>query len=694
MTYSLVAARTLANGVEYHVLDTEPGTGPVTLSLLADITPGTASGIDERLAPVAIGDDTMIFSGNPAGRQAGTWSAWVTDGTGATSLATRIPDRVEALISTGSEAMIAAGGRLYVTDGTPGGTSAIGPTISDGIAPRAAALHSHNGLTLVAGSVSSRFEQLYVSDGTAAGTYGISRVEASFDAGTVVTVGDQTFFLGRETFATPFIDDELWATDGTAAGTRLVADIMPGRDSSEIDYMTDGSGVDAGRFFFTADDGVHGRELWTSNGTAAGTRMVADLTQGSGSTTFSSMAVFDGRLYFGADADAGNELWSTDGRTVQQMSMRPDNAGGDLVPQNLTVSDDGDALYFFGWSDANSGPASFRNVAVFEAAPGGSYSQIYAYSNDGSLGGEVMAAAGDGAFFWYDTLSPGNPSAPIGTEPHFLAADGTVSLLADLVPGPDSGGAYRSVVSSVPEGYAVSREADTVRADTGDNVIHGLAGNDFLQGLGGNDILRGGAGSDTLVGGDGNDILRGGETTDDLRDVIYGGAGNDRIYGGHGNDLLNGGDGLDLIEGGFGADTVIGNGGNDVLTGGAFGDLIFGNDGFDFINGGFGSDRLNGGAGLDQFFHAGVAGHGSDWIQDYSGAGPGGEGDRLVWGGGAASVSQFQVNIASTPGAGAADVQEAFVIYRPTGQILWALVDGADEAIRVHLTGGEVFTYG
>ena len=37
-----------------------------------------------------------------------------------------------------------------------------------------------------------------------------------------------------------------------------------------------------------------------------------------------------------------------------------------------------------------------------------------------------------------------------------------------------------------------------------------------------------------------------------------------------------------------------------------------------------------------------------------------------------------QVNFSETANAGTAGVEEAFVIYRPTGQIVWALVDGAD----------------
>lgn len=104
----------------------------------------------------------------------------------------------------------------------------------------------------------------------------------------------------------------------------------------------------------------------------------------------------------------------------------------------------------------------------------------------------------------------------------------------------------------------------------------------------------------------------------------------------------------------------------------------------DFVNGGFGSDRVNGGAGSDRLFHIGDAGHGSDWIQDFSSA----DDDVLVYGADA-SARQFQVNIASNEGAGDTDVDEAFVIDRPTGRILWALVDGAGEERLMLQIGGE-----
>ncbi|MDP2493268.1 calcium-binding protein [Shimia thalassica] len=236
---------------------------------------------------------------------------------------------------------------------------------------------------------------------------------------------------------------------------------------------------------------------------------------------------------------------------------------------------------------------------------------------------------------------------------------------------------------------AIADRADAVDL-LGTEVSELLRGNnnhDRLVGRAGNDTLLGGDGADTLNGGDGNDSIVGGDDIFDERDIIYAGAGNDFADSGYGNDLLYGGDGRDTLSGGFGADEILGQQGQDTLNGGAFSDQLFGGDGNDYLNGGFGFDRVNGGAGADRFFHLGVADHGSDWIQDYNAD----EGDVLHFGNAAASAADFQVNFTQTESAGASDVTEAFVIHRPTGQILWALIDGGGEdAINLQI-GAQVY---
>ncbi|MEQ9694197.1 calcium-binding protein [Shimia sp. SDUM112013] len=235
--------------------------------------------------------------------------------------------------------------------------------------------------------------------------------------------------------------------------------------------------------------------------------------------------------------------------------------------------------------------------------------------------------------------------------------------------------------------FAVRQDAVDLVGDETSNILRGGNNHDRLVGLAGNDTIWGGDGADTLNGGDGNDDIHGGEDIFDERDTVYAGGGNDTVDGGYGNDLVFGGEGDDLLIGGFGADDLRGQQGQDSLSGGALSDALFGGDGDDFLNGGFGFDRMNGGHGADRFFHLGVADHGSDWIQDYDAA----AGDVLYFGNSDATAAQFQINLAETPLAGADDVSEAFVIYRPTGQIVWALVDGgAQDSINLQI-GGQVF---
>jgi len=64
---------------------------------------------------------------------------------------------------------------------------------------------------------------------------------------------------------------ELWRTDGTTSGTGRVADINPGTASGSAIESSLGAVVLNGVAYFGADDGVHGIQLWRSDGTAPGT---------------------------------------------------------------------------------------------------------------------------------------------------------------------------------------------------------------------------------------------------------------------------------------------------------------------------------------------------------------------------------------------------------------------------------------
>src|SRR4051794_37537409 len=112
---------------------------------------------------------------------------------------------------------------------------------------------------------------------------------------------------------------ELWRSDGTAAGTRLVRDIRPGADPGATSWLTDVGGV----LYFSADDGVHGRELWRSD-RATGTTMVRDINPGVARGAPDQLTALNGTLYFGAnDGVHGTELWRTTTDTRPRRADHP-----------------------------------------------------------------------------------------------------------------------------------------------------------------------------------------------------------------------------------------------------------------------------------------------------------------------------------------------------------------------------------
>ncbi|NNF57961.1 MAG: T9SS type A sorting domain-containing protein [Rhodothermaceae bacterium] len=117
---------------------------------------------------------------------------------------------------------------------------------------------------------------------------------------------------------------ELWKSDGTPEGTRLVADLLPGNAGGEPMGMTAAGGL----LFFVARDpaqptGPH--RLWASDGTEAGTRLVTDLLDFPAPTRFTA---FDGRAFFNANDNFvnGYGLWASDGTEAGTIRFDPDPA--------------------------------------------------------------------------------------------------------------------------------------------------------------------------------------------------------------------------------------------------------------------------------------------------------------------------------------------------------------------------------
>jgi ELWxxDGT repeat protein len=138
----------------------------------------------------------------------------------------------------------------------------------------------------------------------------------------------------------------VWKTNGFAGGTVRVTDASTPLEFTLGPYSS-GSGFFNvnGTLYFQADDGVHGMEPWISDGTAAGTHMVADLHPGAEGSGFSQVVDYNGRAYFAADNGTdGRELWSTDGTAAGTTMISDLPGGGGIGPGNF--ANVGGVLYF------------------------------------------------------------------------------------------------------------------------------------------------------------------------------------------------------------------------------------------------------------------------------------------------------------------------------------------------------------
>jgi ELWxxDGT repeat protein len=187
---------------------------------------------------------------------------------------------------------------------------------------------------------------------------------------------------------------ELWRSDGTPEGTRIVKDIWPG-GGAEPFGLTDVGGT----LFFTANDGIHGHELWRSDGTAAGTWLVKDLEPGPEGSFAGWYRVMNGTLFFTAGSSISRGLWRSDGTANGTVRITPADIGAD----ELTVV--GGTLFFKGntsqiWRSDGT-PAGTRMVKDLRPGwwikLGGLTSfknQLFFVGDDGVSGAELWRSDG------------------------------------------------------------------------------------------------------------------------------------------------------------------------------------------------------------------------------------------------------------------------------------------------------------
>lgn len=282
---------------------------------------------------------------------------WKTDGTAAGTV------RVKDLGTGGyTPTLLGYGGRLvfsrstgplvelWTSDGTETGTVIATSVPLTANSVQQVPLTSAAGKVFFAAGSSATGEEVYVTDGTAAGTSmtkDVSSPVASALQGLTTwgAVGNTVYFSAGGSAT----GRELWKSDGTPSGTVLVKDIRSGVFGSDpSDFAVLGSTV-----FFTADDGVSGKEVWKTDGTAAGTVMVKDLSPGSGSLMPQKLIAAGSAVFF-TNQLGTTQLYKTDGTAAGTGIVKDVSVGGPANPWLLTPV--GNGLFFVApTSTANPG---------------------------------------------------------------------------------------------------------------------------------------------------------------------------------------------------------------------------------------------------------------------------------------------------------------------------------------------------
>src|SRR5690606_13243004 len=206
---------------------------------------------------------------------------------------------------------------------------------------------------------------IWSTDGTESGTSEFKKFTNG--AGEFTVVNETLYFTASEAGT----GTELWKSDGTSGGTSMIKDIYPGPEGSGPLHLR-GSG---NLLFFLADNGSVGYELWKSDGTTGGTTLVKDIYTGQGrcgftatpmngaggGLSFERSEILNNNYYFVAtNGINGTELWTSDGTatgTKMVIDISKPTPGSD--PTGLTRI--GNEVFFNAYDPYASPGTSFAN---------------------------------------------------------------------------------------------------------------------------------------------------------------------------------------------------------------------------------------------------------------------------------------------------------------------------------------------
>ncbi|KAA6438990.1 DNRLRE domain-containing protein [Dyadobacter flavalbus] len=297
---------TASNGTTGNELWKTDGTTTGTV-LVKDINPGAASSEPSMLTAIA---GQLYFVANDGVNGPELWKSNAT----ATELVKDIRpgsagSDIRELIAVGSKAAFVAndgsGEKLWQSNGNVYGTKLLAELTASRLLNVQGTLY-FNGNT-------GRGPELFNSTIVTGGTHAVTELArpGSMPLG-FTQVNGVSYFTADDGIH----GRELWKTDGSAAGTMLVSDIVSGANSSYPEQITNVNGT----AYFVTGKGSQVHSLWKSNGTQTTTIKVKDFTK---ADTLQGLINVNGTLFFGIVNGSGSmQLWKSNGSTAGTQLVR------------------------------------------------------------------------------------------------------------------------------------------------------------------------------------------------------------------------------------------------------------------------------------------------------------------------------------------------------------------------------------
>lgn len=183
------------------------------------------------------------------------------------------------------------------------------PGHNSGVSGNPASVKLNNKIYFLAQQNSSYY-QLWVTDGTTTGTIKLTDLSSNFEINELVVAENRIFF---------YQNNELWVYDTIANSLQLLKTF---EYSGNVKLYSFNNAI-----FLAANDGIHGKEIWKSDGTPAGTILLKDITPNSGGSISNDFKIieFNNKFYFIANLPTGYELYESDGTTLGTISVKPVN---------------------------------------------------------------------------------------------------------------------------------------------------------------------------------------------------------------------------------------------------------------------------------------------------------------------------------------------------------------------------------